>query len=132
MDYNYRYLRNTTNTSDSTGLDDNEVEINYHDADTAFTTEAVGAGKTDRIINFNVVPSSITGTGGTLTIQFSDDGINWKTLLDDSGSDIEWTVDNTLAEDYATIINPKYPHYRLNYTVGSVTGGTLAIRLLRN
>lgn len=128
----YRYLRNSTNTSDSTGLDDNQVDINYHDADTSMISESVGAGKSSRILHFAIVADSLAGTAGSLTLQFSDDGLNWSTALDDSDASVEFTIDNTFSGDYITIIDPPYPHYRFNYDAGSVTAGTIAIRVTAN
>lgn len=132
MSEQYKYLRNNANSSSSTGTDVNDVVIHYHDADTDFVSESFGAGKSTRILHIDISNDSLAGTGGSLVCEFSDDGINWNTLLDDSDSSVEFTINSSFTGDYITINNPPYPHYRFSYTAGSVTDGTLSLRVMYN
>ena len=115
----YLTTDNATSSIDSNGLTKWTIPLSAN-----FTTEFDISNSTNTI-SLRAYSSAADGSG-TLTLQYSNDRINWETVTDDSGANVTWTIDGT-DTDGIDIKNPAVGWYRMNYTKGTNTAGTIVI-----
>ena len=73
----------------------------------------------------------LTGTpNGVLTVEVSDDGVNWDTKKLSSGSDATITVSGAAGTDVLSIENVTEKFYRTKWAKTGVTGGTIACLIM--
>jgi hypothetical protein len=127
----YKYLSAYSGTSTTT-TDTNGISVYTFDCTDNFITNNVGTDNSVKYTDYRIVPTGIVGTTGTLTYQYSQDGINWDTMKDSSGNTIVYTVDNTLAtvRVYNGVIRGNFE--RWNFAKGNTSAGTITICLVKS
>lgn len=128
---NYKYLSLASGTQ-TTSIDSNDVTKYTFDATIDFVTNAIGLDNSIKYVDYRIATSGIVGTTGTLTYQYSQDGINWDTMKDGSGNTIIYTVDSSLGtvRVYNGVIRGN--HERWVFENGNTSAGTIAISVVRS
>jgi hypothetical protein len=127
----YKYLSASTGTATSL-TDANGVTKYTFDATVDFITNSIGTDNSVEYTDYKIVTTGITGTTGTLTYQYSHDGITWDTMLNSSGSTIVYTVNSSMGtvRVYNGVIKGNFE--RWNFSKGNTSAGTITISLVRS
>ena len=128
--FEYRYL-NVISGSAVSSLDVNGASVFTINATANFITESIGVDKSTNYTDYRITPASITGTTGTLTYQTSQDGINWDTVKDNSGNDIVYTVNGSMATVRVHNEVVRGTQERWNFSKGDTSVGTITISVVR-
>lgn len=122
----YKYLDTASGANSVETTDTNGVTIYTIDLDTANNTEGIGIEGIGKR-TYQITTSSVGGSG-TLTLQYSIDGINWDTEVDDSGTDVTWTISSDTTFKYSdSVLSGRYHRFNID---GSNTAGTITIRVV--
>lgn len=128
MSYNYEYLNTFDGANSVESTDANGKTVWSLDSGENWNTVYLGVSRTDKVLSFKIIPDSIVDTG-TLTYEYSIDGINWSTVVTASGDEVEFDISNTLGTVNLTdtILNGNYRRF----TNSACTSGTIKIEFTR-
>lgn len=122
----YKYLDTSDGANSTETVDANDVTIYTIDLTEAGNSEAVGIEGIGKR-TYQITTSSVGGSG-TLTLQYSIDGINWDTEVDDSGTDVTWTISSDTTFKYSdSVLSGRYHRFNID---GSNSSGTITIRVV--
>ena len=122
----YKYLDTSTGANSTETTDSNGVTIYTISLNAANDTEPVGIEGTGKK-TYQITTSSVAGSG-TLTLEYSIDGISWDTEVDDSGTDVTWTISSDTTFKYSDLVlSGRYHRFNID---GNNSGGTITIKVV--
>lgn len=122
----YKYLDTSSGANSTESTDSNGVTIYTISLAAANNTEAVGIEGIGKR-TYQMTTSSVGGSG-TLTLQYSIDGINWDTEVDDTGTDVTWTISSDTVFKYSdSVLSGRMHRFNID---GSNSSGTITIKVV--
>ena len=118
----------TSNGVNQSQVNDANGNIEYRlDATENFETEVF---EFIQGMNIVVINNGIVGTGGSIKLQRSADKINW-TDVEKDGVDVGFTINADYVTSSIIYFASARDYGKLVYTKGSVSAGTLTIKITR-
>lgn len=107
---------------------ENQVEKYVISLSSSFETIPLDV-KGNNTLSFRIYSYDADGSG-TIILQYSINGVEWETVTDSSSNNMSWVIDGTDI-DGSDIQLPANGYYRLKYTFGTNTAGTMIIEAER-